>query len=188
MQNKKGFTLIELMIVVAIVAILAMIAVPMYQKYIERSRNTASQNMLQQISLAEIASQVDTVSNKGTGASTGYLFVGPATSASDDNVKLLMTFGFRPDPNVGFAILEPSSEDGFVAYACHVAKNSQMYVYDNVSGGGVQLYVDTKSYGGVAAPAQLYVYSLVAGVSKATLDGAPKKLGITNGKSNGKPV
>ncbi len=46
MKNSKGFTLIELMIVVAIVAILAAIALPAYQNSVTKARRSEGKAML----------------------------------------------------------------------------------------------------------------------------------------------
>ncbi|MEI2512501.1 type IV pilin protein [Acinetobacter soli] len=48
-HHRQGFTLIELMIVVVIIAIFAAIAIPSYQEYVRRSNLAAAQQEMQKI-------------------------------------------------------------------------------------------------------------------------------------------
>ncbi|HCA5722451.1 pilin [Acinetobacter baumannii] len=52
MNAQKGFTLIELMIVVAIIGILAAIAIPQYQNYVTRSKWTENNTSIAPLKLA----------------------------------------------------------------------------------------------------------------------------------------
>lgn len=51
-NNNKGFTLVEILVVVIIVAILAAIAVPIYLRYVERARAAEPQSALSSIRTA----------------------------------------------------------------------------------------------------------------------------------------
>lgn len=51
-KKKKGFTLIELVIVIAIIAILAAIAIPRYQKSKEKAREVAQKSNISMLTTA----------------------------------------------------------------------------------------------------------------------------------------
>ncbi|MFP4261162.1 MAG: type II secretion system protein, partial [Opitutales bacterium] len=51
-QSKKGFTLVEIMIVVVIIGLLAAMAIPAFQKVREQAREKAMTNNLRQIASA----------------------------------------------------------------------------------------------------------------------------------------
>ena len=162
---KKGFTLIELMIVVAIIAILATIAVPSYQGYIVRARNTAAQALLKQMALAQESLNVDR---------STY-----ATAANVAQLTLLTAYGFRPDPTVAFEIDTPNpGTTGWGAWAAHRSLGSTIFIYNAVTGSGVAPYNTTTTAAaaavGLTPPALALAnwrMSAVVGVPEVTTEG-----------------
>ena len=59
LKGQKGFTLIELMIVVAIIGILAAIAIPNFLQYQMKSRQSEAKTNLQAIKTSEISFQAE---------------------------------------------------------------------------------------------------------------------------------
>ena len=84
MKNQKGFTLIELMIVIAIIGILAAIAIPQFSAYRKRAYNSAAQSDLKNFTTAQEAYYVD----EATYCSSPSLLVGTYGAYTSDNVTL----------------------------------------------------------------------------------------------------
>ncbi|WP_266169531.1 type IV pilin protein [Dyella subtropica] len=94
-RSNAGFSLIEVMIVVAIIAILARIAYPAYTNYLARTNRAAAEGCLSQVSnymeryyttnlsySAATLPALDCKSAAQTGANYSYSFPSPATSTA----------------------------------------------------------------------------------------------------------
>ena len=78
-RKQDGFTLIELMIVIAILAILLAIAIPAYQDYAARAKASEAVNLSAAPKLAVSETFLSGDPLPGSNAAAGYSFGGPTT-------------------------------------------------------------------------------------------------------------
>lgn len=114
MKNARGFTLIELMIVVAIIAILAAIALPAYQDYTVRARvseaiillsaakatvteNVNNINLLDSTACDGVGTLASATKNVSTLSCTGNGVISVSTTSLAGAVTLTLSPAYNPN-------------------------------------------------------------------------------------------
>jgi type IV pilus assembly protein PilE len=85
-SRKTGFTLVELMVTVAIIGILAMVAVPQYSSYVDKTRRKDAQGAL--MAFANAMERFWTENRTYVGATVGDAGIFPAEAPLDSVPKV----------------------------------------------------------------------------------------------------
>lgn len=122
-MKQKGFTLIELMIVVAIIGILAAIAIPAYQDYTIRARVTEGLSLASSAKLAVSETAITNNALPANQGATGYTSPLPTPNVASVAIGAagVITVTYTAAAGGGTLTLTPAlTANGDVTWVCQV--------------------------------------------------------------------
>ena len=136
MKNQKGFTLIELMIVIAIIGILVAIALPAYQDYVARSQVSEGMSLAAGAKTAVAEEQANTgefagITNATAGLSPAADITGKyVTGVEVADGVITATFGGDASDKISgdTLVLTPTDNDGSISWACDASTVDAKYL------------------------------------------------------------
>lgn len=141
-QNQKGFTLIELMIVVAIIGILAAVALPAYNDYVTRSKVVEAFDLLVslKIPLTEYGADKNswptaligptvagTSSEINTTLDAKYVAVTPSISGVYPDGTLIATMKSNTGNSAGYTVAFVTNNGG-ILWTCNTGTVAKKYM------------------------------------------------------------
>ncbi|EAQ95821.2 type IV pilin protein [Congregibacter litoralis] len=117
-RHSSGFTLIELMIVVVIVAILAAVALPSYQNSVMKTWRSKAQGCLTEMAQGMERRFTAALSYEGPAATPGLL--PPSSCTTEDGMAARYAFDFTADPTANAFTLRatPQGDQATLDAAC----------------------------------------------------------------------
>ncbi|MCK5662379.1 MAG: prepilin-type N-terminal cleavage/methylation domain-containing protein [Thiotrichaceae bacterium] len=113
-KHLKGYTLIEIIIVIAILGIIAAIAIPSYQSYVLKSKRSVAKNILLDVASRELSYRTD---NKTYGdlsdlyGGTDKKYINDKVEISDASANSLYSFEVSNISNTTYTITATYTSD-----------------------------------------------------------------------------